>query len=76
MISGEKFRILTAEQLDRGLRQQTEGPDRVLMGLDMQWGLGFMLNRGLIGEVGLGGPRSFGHFGMGGSAGWAIEQHD
>lgn len=69
--SGEKFRILTAEQLDRALRQQTEGPDRVLMGLDMQWGLGFMLNRGLIGEVGLGGPRSFGHFGMGGSAGWA-----
>ncbi len=69
--SGAPFRILTAEQLDRALEARTEGPDRVLMGLDLQWGLGFMLNRGLISLGGLGGPRSFGHFGMGGSAGWA-----
>jgi len=69
--SGEKLRILTTEQLDAALRQQTEGPDRVLMGLDLQWGLGFMLNRGIVAAGGLGGPRSFGHFGMGGSAGWA-----
>jgi CubicO group peptidase (beta-lactamase class C family) len=69
--SGEKFRILTPEQLDAALVQQTEGPDAVLMGLDLQWGLGFMLNRGVVGAAGLGGPRSFGHFGMGGSAGWA-----
>jgi CubicO group peptidase (beta-lactamase class C family) len=68
--SGE-FRTLTAEQLDRALVQQTEGPDRVLLGLDLQWGLGFMLNRGMVALAGLGGPRSFGHFGMGGSAGWA-----
>ncbi len=69
--SGEKFRILSAEQLDVALRQQTEGPDKVLLGLDLQWGLGFMLNRGMVAASGLGGPRSFGHFGMGGSAGWA-----
>lgn len=69
--SGGRFRILTPEQLDRALVQQTEGPDVVLMGLDIQWGLGFMLNRGVLGSAGLGGPRSFGHFGMGGSVGWA-----
>ncbi len=69
--SGGTFRILTPEQLDRALLPQTEGPDRVLLGLDIQWGLGFMLNVGIMGSAGLGGPRSFGHFGMGGSAGWA-----
>jgi CubicO group peptidase (beta-lactamase class C family) len=69
--SGEKFRVLNPEQLERATRQETEGPDTVLLGLDLQWGLGFMLNRGLIGAAGLGGPRGFGHFGMGGSAGWA-----
>ncbi len=67
---GSPFRVLTPGQLDRALVPQTEGPDRVLLGLDLQWGLGFMLNRGLIGESGLGGPRGFGHFGMGGSVGW------
>jgi CubicO group peptidase (beta-lactamase class C family) len=69
--AGPAFRTLSPEQLDRALVQQTEGPDRVLMGLDIQWGLGFMLNRGVVSAGGLGGPRSFGHFGMGGSAGWA-----
>jgi CubicO group peptidase (beta-lactamase class C family) len=69
--SGQRFRILTSEQLDASLRQRTQGPDTVLLGLDLQWGLGFMLNRGVVGAAGLGGPRSFGHFGMGGSAGWA-----
>jgi len=68
--SGESFRILTPEQLDRAIQPRTEGPDKVLLGLDLQWGLGFMLNRGLIGEAHLGGPRGFGHFGMGGSVGW------
>jgi CubicO group peptidase (beta-lactamase class C family) len=41
------------------------------MGLDIQWGLGFMLHRGIMGSAGIGGDRSFGHFGMGGSVGWA-----
>ncbi len=69
--TGGTFRILGPEQLDRALLPRTEGPDVVLMGLDIQWGLGFMLNRGIVGSAGLGGPRSFGHFGMGGSVGWA-----
>jgi CubicO group peptidase (beta-lactamase class C family) len=69
--AGEKWSALGPEQVDRAIHQETEGPDRVLLGLDLQWGLGFMVNRGLLAESGLGGPRSFGHFGMGGSAGWA-----
>ena len=71
MPSGGTFRILTPRAARPGAGPQTEGPDAVLLGLDMQWGLGFMLNRGMVGMAGLGGPRSFGHFGMGGSAGWA-----
>jgi CubicO group peptidase (beta-lactamase class C family) len=69
--SGKSFRILDPEQVDRAVRPETEGPDAVLMGLDIQWGLGFNVNRGLIAAAGLGGPRAFGHFGMGGSVGWA-----
>jgi CubicO group peptidase (beta-lactamase class C family) len=69
---GAGFRVVNVDQLERSLRQETTGPDAVLMGLDIQWGLGFMLNRGvLLAAGGLGGPRAFGHFGMGGSAGWA-----
>jgi CubicO group peptidase (beta-lactamase class C family) len=69
--SGVPFRIMAPDQVDRAVQQQTEGPDLVLMGLDIQWGLGFNVNTGIIGTAGLGGPRAFGHFGMGGSAGWA-----
>jgi CubicO group peptidase (beta-lactamase class C family) len=69
--SGEHLRVLGPDQLDLALEPRTEGPDAVLMGIDLQWGLGFMLNRGIVAAAGLGGPRSFGHFGMGGSAGWA-----
>ena len=69
--TGERFRILSPEQLDVALVPQTRGPDRVLLGLDIQWGLGFMVNLGLIAAAELGSARSFGHFGMGGSAGWA-----
>ncbi len=69
--SGADVRILSPEQVDRAVHQETVGPDCVLMALDLQWGLGFNVNRGLIAAAGLGGPRAFGHFGMGGSAGWA-----
>jgi CubicO group peptidase (beta-lactamase class C family) len=67
---GTPFRVLSADQLDRALVQQTEGPDEVLLGLDIQWGLGFMVHKGVTAAPGHGGPRAFGHFGMGGSAGW------
>ena len=68
---GSPFRVLSPNQVDKALVQQTAGPDRVLLGMDIQWGMGFMLNVGVIALAGLGGPRSFGHFGMGGSVGWA-----
>ena len=42
--------------------------DIVILDLDLQFGLGFNLPSTLLQ---LGGPRSFGHFGAGGSAGWA-----
>ncbi len=61
-------RILGAEQLDKATTQLTTGPNTVLLDMDIQFGLGFMLRGGLIE---LGGPRAFGHFGAGGSVGWA-----
>lgn len=62
------IRLLSPAQLTRATTQLTEGPNTVLMDLDIQFGLGFMLHSSLIA---LGGPRSFGHFGAGGSVGWA-----
>jgi CubicO group peptidase (beta-lactamase class C family) len=61
-------RLLPPEQLERATRRRTDGPDRVLLGLDIQFGLGFMVPSSVIT---VGGPRSFGHFGAGGSVGWA-----
>ena len=61
-------RLLTPEQLERATTRLTSGPDHVLMDLDIQFGLGFMLHSGLMA---IGGTRSFGHFGFGGSFGWA-----
>jgi CubicO group peptidase (beta-lactamase class C family) len=62
------IRVLTPTQLDDAITQHTRGPNVVLMNLDIQFGLGFMVRSSIIA---LGGPRSFGHFGMGGSMGWA-----
>ena len=62
------IRLLTPEQLAKATTQLTEGPNKVLMDMDIQFGLGFMLHAGMIP---LGGPKSFGHFGAGGSVGWA-----
>ena len=47
---------------------RTQGPNFVLMDLEVEFGLGVMLNEGIIA---MGGPSSFGHFGAGGSVGWA-----
>jgi len=63
-------RLLTPEQLKEATTQLTEGPNNILMGMEIEFGLGFMLNTGMIGQIGLGGPNSFGHFGAGGSLGW------
>ncbi|HEY3834306.1 MAG TPA: serine hydrolase domain-containing protein [Acidimicrobiia bacterium] len=61
-------RLLNPAQLDDAITQRTTGPNTVLLDLDIQFGLGFMVRSSLIA---LGGPRSFGHFGLGGSMGWA-----
>ncbi|MGQ0824267.1 MAG: serine hydrolase domain-containing protein [Actinomycetota bacterium] len=62
------MRVLTPDQLKRATTQQTDGPNTVLMNLDIQFGLGFMVRSSIIP---IGGPQSFGHFGLGGSMGWA-----
>jgi CubicO group peptidase (beta-lactamase class C family) len=54
--------------MQRATTGLTSGPDAVLLDLDIQFGLGFMVSSEFIV---LGGPRSFGHFGAGGSVGWA-----
>ena len=61
-------RILDAAQLRDATTQRTAGPDLVLLDLDLQWGLGFLVPSSVLT---LGGPHAFGHFGMGGSVGWA-----
>jgi CubicO group peptidase (beta-lactamase class C family) len=62
------IRLLTPERVAIATEQQTEGPNIVILGLDIQFGLGFFLPSSI---VQMGGPRSFGHFGAGGSVGWA-----
>ena len=68
---GENVRLLDEGTVVDATRQRTEGPDRVLLGLDVQFGRGFMVNRGILAAAGLGSRRAFGHFGMGGSGAWA-----
>lgn len=65
-------RLLGAEQLARATTQLTSGPNIVLMDLDLQFGLGFMVPSSII-TLGArqGATHGFGHFGAGGSAGWA-----
>lgn len=60
-------RLLTPEQLKAAIAPRTQGPNFILMDMEVEFGLGFMLNEGIIA---LGGPSSFGHFGAGGSVGW------
>jgi CubicO group peptidase (beta-lactamase class C family) len=62
------IRILSPETVKTATVRQTEGPNKVLMDLDLQFSLGFISPSTL---VTLGGPNSFGHFGAGGSVGWA-----
>ena len=62
------IRLLDTEQLKRATTQRTTGPNTVLLDLDIQFGLGFMVTSSLMQ---LAGPHSFGHFGAGGSVGWA-----
>lgn len=61
-------RLLTPEQVKVATEQQTQGVDQVLLGLDLQYGLGFMVPSPMLV---LGGDSSFGHYGAGGSVGFA-----
>jgi CubicO group peptidase (beta-lactamase class C family) len=61
------FRLLDEDTVGRAIERQTEGVDKVIMDLDLQYGLGFMVPSSFMK---LGGPRSFGHYGAGGSVGF------
>jgi CubicO group peptidase (beta-lactamase class C family) len=62
-------RVLSPEAIERATREQASGPDAVVLGMPMRFGLGFMLTHKLV-RLGRG-ERSFGHPGMGGSIGFA-----
>ena len=62
-------RILEPETIDNAIREQAFGPDAVLGGLPMRFGLGFMLRQDFMPLSP--NPRAFGHPGAGGSIGMA-----
>lgn len=61
------IRTLGADQLKQATTQRSSGPNIVLLDMDIQFGLGFMVPSTII----VNRPGSFGHYGAGGSAGWA-----
>jgi CubicO group peptidase (beta-lactamase class C family) len=65
---GRPMRLLGDDTVSRAIERQTEGVDLVLMEMDLQYGLGFHLPGTMLK---LGGHRSFGHYGAGGSVGFA-----
>jgi CubicO group peptidase (beta-lactamase class C family) len=65
---GRPVRLLDDDSVTRVIERQTEGADFVLMEMDVQYGLGFNLPGD---DLKLGGHRSFGHYGAGGSVGFA-----
>jgi CubicO group peptidase (beta-lactamase class C family) len=75
MISGhgelDGVRILSAETVDKMGKVQSRRPDYVLV-FPMRWRLGYHLVGTTKGIV----PRAFGHFGFGGSGGWADPVRD
>lgn len=60
-------RLLTQETVERAIEIQVEGPDQVVM-FPIPFGLGFMTHSQFSPFVG---GRSFGHYGAGGSVGFA-----
>ncbi len=62
-------RILASDTIDNAIEEQAFGPDAVLGGLPMRFGLGFMLRQDFMPLSP--NPRAFGHPGAGGSIGMA-----
>ena len=62
-------RVLEQESIERALEEQAFGPDAVLGGMPMRFGLGFMLRHDFM-PLGPN-PRTFGHPGAGGSIAFA-----
>ncbi len=62
-------RLLEPESIERAATEQCAGPDAVLAGMPMRFGLGFMLRQDFMPLSP--GPRAFGHPGAGGSVGMA-----
>ncbi len=69
---GTPRRLLSDSTIAQAVEPQTSGVDQVLMGMDLQYGLGFNLPNEMLE---LGGHRSFGHYGAGGSVGFADPDH-
>ena len=61
--------VLSREAIERAIQEQAFGPDAVLGGMPMRFGLGFMLRQDFM-PLGPN-PRAFGHPGAGGSIGFA-----
>jgi CubicO group peptidase (beta-lactamase class C family) len=61
-------RLLSDAQMRDASTQRTNGPDTVILDLDLQFGLGFFVRSSIMV---VGGEGSFGHAGAGGSLGWA-----
>jgi CubicO group peptidase (beta-lactamase class C family) len=61
-------RLLSEAQMRDASTQRTNGPDTVILDLDLQFGLGFFVRSSIMV---VGGEGSFGHAGAGGSLGWA-----
>ncbi len=64
-------RILSAETVRKASEVQNNQRDRVVV-ITMQWRLGYHRPPILYKQL----PRAYGHFGFGGSGGWADPEHD
>ena len=64
-------RLLSADTVARAIEPQTSGPDAVLI-FEIPFGFGFMRNAMF---AKFGSPTAFGHYGAGGSVGFADHEH-
>jgi CubicO group peptidase (beta-lactamase class C family) len=66
-------RLVSTERIGAMQRVLTDEPDRVLLGMPIPKGVGFMMGGGMNGVTGVFGPRrtAFGHSGAGGSTAFA-----